>query len=81
MTYNALRIGRVSLPNQVYHLTTVTAGRRPLLGDFRVARAVIGEMRRLDADGWLASMAWVVMPDPVHWLIQLTGEVTIISLC
>lgn len=81
MTYNALRIGRVSLPNQVYHLTAVTAGRRPLLGDFRVARAVIGEMRRLDADGWLASMAWVVMPDPVHWLIQLTGEVTIISLC
>ncbi len=75
MTHDALRIGRVSLPNQIYHLTTVTAGRRPLFGDFWLARALIGEMRRFDEDGWLASMAWVVMPDHLHWLVELTGEV------
>ena len=74
MTHDALRIGRVSLPQQIYHLTTVIAGRRPLLADFWLARAVIDEMRRLDADGQVESMAWVVMPDHVHWLAQLTGE-------
>ena len=74
MTHDALRIGRVSLPKQIYHLTTVIAGRRPLLADFWLARAVIGEMRRLDADRLVESMAWVVMPDHVHWLAQLTGD-------
>lgn len=74
MTYNALRLGRVSLSNHIYHLTTVIAERRPLLADFWLARAVIDEMRRLDADGQVESMAWVVMPDHVHWLAQLKGD-------
>ena len=77
MTYDALRIGRVSIPGQVYFITMVTAGRRTLFADFGLARVVIREMRRLDEDGWLASMAWVVMPDHVHWLIQLGREVSL----
>ena len=61
MTYDALRIGRVSIPGQVYFITMVTAGRRTLFADFGLARVVIREMRRLDDDGWVESMAWVVM--------------------
>ena len=74
MTYDALRVGRVSIPGQVYFVTMVTAGRRTLFTDFGLARVVIREMRRLDDDSWVESMAWVVMPDHVHWLAQLTGD-------
>jgi len=77
MTYDALRGGRVSIPGQVYFVTMVTAGRRTLFTDFGLARVVIREMRRLDDDGWVESMAWVVMPDHVHWLIQLGREVSL----
>lgn len=71
MSYDALRIGRVSIPGQVYLLTTVTADRQPWFVDFGLARLAIAEMRRLTDERWVDSMAWVVMPDHVHWLLQL----------
>ena len=67
----ALRRGRVSIPGQIYCLTTATAGRRPLFADFTRARIAIGEMRSLQRRDWLNSLAFVVMPDHVHWLVEL----------
>ncbi|MBS0346737.1 MAG: transposase [Proteobacteria bacterium] len=71
MTHDALRRGRVSLPGQVYVITTVTDGRCPYFRDFGLARAVVAEMRRMHDAGWVESMAWVLMPDHLHWLFQL----------
>lgn len=71
--HRALRRGRVSLPNQAYLVTATTVNRQPVFRDFRVGcvaarcfedRAILGDA---------AMLAWVLMPDHVHWLIQL-GE-------
>ena len=73
MPYDDLRKGRFSNPGQLYLVTTITSGRQPLFADLIVARCVIGEMRRLHDEGAVDSLAWVLMPDHLHWLFQL-GE-------
>jgi len=73
MTRDALRIGRYSESGRVYLITTATVDRRPVFEDFACARCVVGEMRYLVEQGGVASLAWVVMPDHLHWLLQL-GE-------
>lgn len=35
---------------------------------------VVDEMRRLDGEGWVSSMAWVLMPDHLHWMFALGVE-------
>jgi REP element-mobilizing transposase RayT len=65
--------GRVSLPHQAYHVTTCTEARRPLFRDFACARLLVAEMRALHEAELLESLAWVIIPDHLHWLFQL-GE-------
>ncbi len=71
MVYAWLRQGRVSLPGQVYFLTTVTHEREPLFANFSFARLAIGELRRLNDMALVNSLAWVLMPDHLHWLLGL----------
>jgi REP element-mobilizing transposase RayT len=73
MTYNALRRGRHSSPGQAYAVTAVCAGREPVFLELSAARVVIAEMRRLHDLGHVNSLAFVVMPDHLHWLFEL-GE-------
>ena len=73
MTRDALLLGRISLPGQAYLVTTVTHDRQSWFADFTLARLAIREMRDMEQEGWLESMAWVLMPDHLHWLFQL-GE-------
>lgn len=75
MTYNALRKGRFSEPNHAYFITAVTRGRRPLFTDLCAARLLIREMRALHDEKAVNSLAWVVMPDHLHWLFQLGDNV------
>ena len=70
---SSLRLGRVSIPGQPYHIINSSHGRRPLFSDLASARAVILVMRQMHAAGWLNSHAWVLMPDHLHWLFSL-GE-------
>ena len=72
--------GRVSRTGQIYHITTTTEGRRPLFRDFDCARLVISEMRRLEEQNLLHSIAWVLMPDHLHWLIQLQGPISMSTI-
>jgi REP element-mobilizing transposase RayT len=73
MSYDQLRKGRVSETGRAYVVTTVLARRdRRYFADFACARLVVAEMRRLHDSGDANSLAWVVMPDPVHWLFLLT---------
>jgi putative transposase len=71
MSQSALRRGRWSAPNHAYVITTVTTRRIRFFVDFDIARVVIAEMRRLHNAGDVDSLAWVLMPDHVHWLFIL----------
>lgn len=70
---HALRRSRVSLPGHVYHLTSTTDERRRWFEDFATARVAIRVLNAAEtiADG--ALLAWVLMPDHLHALVQL-GE-------
>ncbi len=74
MSYDALRKGRQSLHHQVYCVTTVTHNRHPLFKDIKAARLLVRELRCLHEEGEVISLAWVVMPDHLHWLIQLNDR-------
>lgn len=74
MPYNDLRKGRYSQSRRAYFVTTVLAERESAyFRDFYCARLAVAEMRAHHDSGAINSLAWVVMPDHVHWLFQL-GE-------
>jgi putative transposase len=68
---HALRGGRFSESGRAYLLTAVTHKRQPVFNDWRLARLLITEMRRLHDAKLIESCAWVIMPDHLHWLVQL----------
>ncbi|MGC7837031.1 REP-associated tyrosine transposase [Pseudomonas wayambapalatensis] len=74
-----LRRGRCSEPGRCYLLTTVTHERQPLFHDLRSARLVVKQLRLSDQENASRTLAWVLMPDHLHWLIELRG-VTLGSL-
>jgi putative transposase len=67
----SLRIGRYSQQGNVYLVTSVVKDRAPLFCDAQIGRVVVQEMRRLHDSGVVHSIAWVVMPDHLHWLFEL----------
>jgi REP element-mobilizing transposase RayT len=66
-----LRTGRYAEPNRIYLLTTNTLDREPIFADFALGRLVVRQFRRAQELGLANSLAWVVMPDHFHWLIEL----------
>ncbi|KOY01542.1 REP-associated tyrosine transposase [Pseudomonas nunensis] len=66
-----LRIGRYAEQNRIYLLTTNTFGREPVFKDFFLGRLVVEQFRAAQNQGCANSLAWVVMPDHIHWLIEL----------
>ncbi|MFJ5240728.1 REP-associated tyrosine transposase [Pseudomonas neuropathica] len=68
---NRLRIGRYSERNRIYLLTTNTAGRLPVFSDFALGRLVASQFHVAEEMGIASTLAWVVMPDHFHWLIEL----------
>jgi len=66
-----LRIGRVSESGRGYLLTTVVRDRRPIFEDFLLARIAIQELRVCDDAGLCNTLSFVLMPDHLHWLVQL----------
>lgn len=72
MPYDNLRKGRYSEQQRAYFVTSVLAEReRRYFADFSCARLVVEEMRALHDDEAVCSLAWVIMPDHIHWLFQL----------
>ncbi len=67
----ALRRGRYSEFGRAYLVTTTTSNRQPIFGSFSAARVVIHEMSNLELNGHVNSLAWVLMPDHLHWLFSL----------
>ena len=73
-----LRKGRVSQAGQIYLVTTVTKDRCPVFARFDAARLLIDAMRQESASGRAQTLAFVVMPDHLHWLLAL-GEGAVLS--
>jgi putative transposase len=69
--YRSLRDGRRSITGQYYHIVACTAERRRVFASFQCGREVVRSLQRLQAAGIATSIAFVVMPDHVHWLMQL----------
>ena len=69
-----LRLGRYSETSRAYLITAVIHNRQPLFSDWRLGRLLVAEMRRAHDSGLVNSIAWVVMPDHFHWLIQLQDD-------
>ncbi|MEN6586863.1 MAG: transposase [Sulfuricella sp.] len=67
----ALRKGRFSEAGRIYHVTATTFQRSAIFEDFRAARCLVAELRAMQDEGWANTLAWVVMPDHLHWLIEL----------
>ncbi len=63
-----LQRGRVSEIGAYYVVTTVTRDRQRIFLDDEVAGVVRREIER----AWhVATLAWVLMPDHLHWLFEL----------
>ena len=75
-----LRSGRLSQPGQIYILTTVTQNRAPVFDDFLDARTLIGVLRDQQRLEHAKTLAFVVMPDHLHWLMEL-GDKVPLSVC
>ena len=71
MSYRDLAKGRFSSENQIYFITTVINKRRKLFVNLDICRNIILQMKQLDEDGYIETIAWVIMPDHIHWLFQL----------
>ena len=66
-----LRKGRVSLPNQIYLVTAVTALRAPHFAVFTNARLAVRCFHDKGVEHQAHTLAFVVMPDHIHWLLQV----------
>ncbi|MDO9638229.1 MULTISPECIES: transposase [Pseudomonadota] len=66
-----LRIGRFSEDQRIYLLTATVEKREPIFADFQLGRLLAAELKAAHFDGLVESLAWVVMPDHLHWLLVL----------
>jgi REP element-mobilizing transposase RayT len=66
-----LRKGRFSETGRTYLITTVVQNRSPIFAGWQIGRLLIDELRASEKNGVVQSLAWVVMPDHLHWLVTL----------
>ena len=72
-----LRSGRHSQSGQIYMITVVTAERQRVFEQFSAARTLIGYMKTENDLQRANTVAFVVMPDHLHWLMQLGESATL----
>ena len=68
---HALRFGRQSTPGQVYLITAATDGRDPVFLQLLLARQLVLALRHEQEAQRAQTLAFVVMPDHLHWLMSL----------
>ncbi len=68
-----LRLGRYSNKKQIYHLNVSTHNRSPVFTCLANGRLLVRAMMRAEIEGHANTLAFVIMPDHLHWLLQLTS--------
>ncbi len=63
--------GRTSQVGCYYSITTVVRDRRPLLVQGNNTCILRDELQCITQEGIADTLAWVAMPDHLHWLFQL----------
>lgn len=66
-----LRQGRCSEHGRPCLITIVVHRRCPAFEEWTRARAVIAAMKAAEREGDIRTLCWVIMPDHLHWLIEL----------
>ncbi|PLR64936.1 transposase [Pseudomonas sp. QC2] len=69
-----LRHGRYSERGRSYLITIVVHHRQRLFTDLFLGRLLVAEFRQVHEPGLVDSMAWVIMPDHIHWLFELKQQ-------
>lgn len=80
MPYSELLRGRASIGGQIYLVTTVTRGRARLFADLYLGRIVVRELHCAATATSAATLAYVVMPDHLHWLLQLHPQCSLSAI-
>ncbi len=75
-----LRKGRRSISGQVYLITLVTAARSHEFEDLWRARTAIRCLHEPNVSRRAETLAYVVMPDHIHWLLQLSDVGTLAAV-
>lgn len=71
--HRALQRGWALPPGQIHHVTVATRDRTAWFANFHVGCGVVRAFREPAVLGDVALLAWVLMPDHVHWLLE-TGD-------
>jgi REP element-mobilizing transposase RayT len=69
--YSELLRGRASIGGQIYLVTTATLDRAPLFTNLYVGRIVVRTLHSQEIVVDATTLAYVVMPDHLHWLVRL----------
>ncbi|MCH7898246.1 MAG: transposase [Proteobacteria bacterium] len=62
---------------QAYFVTACCYERKFVFRNTAAAKLMMRELWQQGSQGDCQSLAFVVMPDHIHWLLQLTGETTL----
>ncbi|MGH8049936.1 MAG: REP-associated tyrosine transposase [Arenimonas sp.] len=72
--HQALRKGRVSIPNQIYLITVCCRNREKTFLDHIAAHALSSTLHSVLQKQNSTILAWVVMPDHMHLALQLAED-------
>ena len=75
-----LRSGRRSETRRIYLVTTCTYADRTIFGCLLCGSIVVAEIQRQDALRTTITMAYAVMPDHLHWLLELRSSQSLESV-
>ena len=75
-----LRMGRSTIPGQIYHVIAVTLYRRPIFKNLQLGRIVVNCLRHEAEQKRAQTLCFVLMPDHLHWLMQLDGALSLSSV-
>ncbi|SMQ22578.1 REP element-mobilizing transposase RayT [Pseudomonas helmanticensis] len=76
-----LRKGRYSEVGHIYLLTAVVHERQSVFSDWKLGRLLVEQMRAANDEGMVKSLAFVVMPDHLHWLVELRRGTLAALMC
>jgi len=77
---SSLRKGRYSEANRIYLITTITECREHVFDDLVASRIVINTLKEGQAREDAETLAFVLMPDHLHWLMQLGSGKSLASV-
>ena len=75
---NKLRIGRVSEEGRIYHITLTTYQRHPYFDNFWTGRCLVNALQQVHQSA--ETLCYVVMPDHLHWLMQVHNQQNLSSI-